>query len=218
MLRMGKTNLVKAGFQDRVGLVLGRGEQLPFADATFDAVTFTYLLRYVEDPEATLKELAGCLKPGGAIANLEFAVPPNPWWRAAWWCYTRWILPVAGFLSGGTGWWHVGRFLGPIIRLSYRRFSLDWTLRAWEHAGVGASSSSYESRRWSRNVGLPGELALHVLGSSSMNGISSTLPRFLRSRRRSKIGGRCFIRPTPCATFHLSLSPPGNARSTSFVS
>ena len=50
--------MVAAGRADRIALVLGQGEHLPFPDATFDALTFTYLLRYVADPAATIAELA----------------------------------------------------------------------------------------------------------------------------------------------------------------
>jgi demethylmenaquinone methyltransferase/2-methoxy-6-polyprenyl-1,4-benzoquinol methylase len=136
MLRQGQSNVEAAGLSERISLVLGRGEQLPFADATFDALTFTYLLRYVENPAATLAELARVVKPGGPIASLEFAVPTNPWWRVAWWLYTRAILPVAGYLAGGRAWWDVGRFLGPSISLHYRRYPVPWTVEAWKRAGI----------------------------------------------------------------------------------
>jgi demethylmenaquinone methyltransferase/2-methoxy-6-polyprenyl-1,4-benzoquinol methylase len=136
MLRTGQANVRNGGLEERIALVLARGEQLPFPDATFDALTFTYLLRYVTDPGATMKELARVVKPGGPIANLEFAVPTQRGWRLAWWCYTRWILPVAGYLTGGKGWWDVGRFLGPSISKHYKNYPVDWTLRAWEHAGI----------------------------------------------------------------------------------
>ena len=59
----------------RVELVHAEAEELPFEDASFDAVTFTYLLRYVDDPAATMRELARVLKPGGRMASLEFGVP-----------------------------------------------------------------------------------------------------------------------------------------------
>jgi demethylmenaquinone methyltransferase/2-methoxy-6-polyprenyl-1,4-benzoquinol methylase len=136
MLREGQSNVRAAGFDQRVALVLSRGEQLPFADATFDALTFTYLLRYVEDPKATMKELARVVKPGGAIASLEFNVPKSRGWHAAWWFYTRAVLPVAGYVTGGKGWWDVGRFLGPSISTHYKSYPVDWTINAWEHAGI----------------------------------------------------------------------------------
>lgn len=136
MLRGGVANVATAGLHDRIGLLLGRGEQLPFADATFDALTFTYLLRYVADPTATLVELARVVKPGGSIASLEFAVPTAPWWRVAWWGYTRLVLPVAGAIVGGRAWFRVGRFLGPSISTHYRNFPVDWTVAAWQRAGI----------------------------------------------------------------------------------
>lgn len=136
MLRQGAENVVAAGESERIQLVLGRGEQLPFPDASFDALTFTYLLRYVEDPAATLAELARVVKPGGAISSLEFLLPPNAVWRGAWFCYTRLVLPAAGYLTGGEEWWKVGRFLGPNISNHYRRFPVAWTERAWRDAGI----------------------------------------------------------------------------------
>ena len=79
MLRRGRANVdARRRWRPRVGLAVGRAEQLPFPDATFDALTFTYLLRYVADPAATLRELARVLKPGAPIASLEFLVPPQP--------------------------------------------------------------------------------------------------------------------------------------------
>ncbi|MEP7112521.1 MAG: class I SAM-dependent methyltransferase [Ilumatobacteraceae bacterium] len=150
MIGAGRDNIAVAGLQDRIGLILGRGEQLPFPDATFDALTFTYLLRYVADPAATLAELARVVKPGGPIASLEFSVPTAPWWRIAWWCYTRIILPIAGWLTGGRAWYRVGRFLGPSISTHYREYSVDWTVAAWKDAGV----DHVETRRMSLGGGL----------------------------------------------------------------
>ena len=58
--------------------VLGRAEELPFGDETFDALTVTYLLRYVDDPGETLAELVRVVRPGGVVSSLEFGVPPKP--------------------------------------------------------------------------------------------------------------------------------------------
>ena len=94
MLARGQENVAEAGMSERISLVAGRAEQLPFPDGTFDALTFTYLLRYVDDPQATLGELARVVKPGGAVASLEFLLPPSRFWRFWWWLYTR-IAPPA---------------------------------------------------------------------------------------------------------------------------
>ena len=135
MLEQGRRAIERRGVADRIQLVNGRAEQLPFADATFDALTFTYLLRYVHDPEEALRELARVVKPGGVIANMEFLVPQSRFWRFWWWGFTRLVLPVGGFLAGGRAWFEVGRFLGPNISAHYKKYPLDWTVRAWERAG-----------------------------------------------------------------------------------
>jgi demethylmenaquinone methyltransferase / 2-methoxy-6-polyprenyl-1,4-benzoquinol methylase len=135
MLQQGRRNVAGAGLSDRIRLLAGRAEQLPFADASFDALTFTYLLRYVPDPQATLRELARVVKPGGTVASLEFCLPPSPFWRAAWWLYTRLLLPAGGWLTGGREWFVVGRFLGPNISRHYRRYPVSWTVAAWQRAG-----------------------------------------------------------------------------------
>jgi demethylmenaquinone methyltransferase / 2-methoxy-6-polyprenyl-1,4-benzoquinol methylase len=135
MLGQGRRRVAAAGMSDRVVLVAGRAEQLPFPDAYFDALTFTYLLRYVRDPQATLTELARVLKPGGTMASLEFAVPSGAVWGPAWWAYTRLLLPAGGLLLGGREWYRVGRFLGPNISAHYRRYPVSWTVQAWQKAG-----------------------------------------------------------------------------------
>lgn len=146
MLARGKANVDSQGRSGRIHLVRGRGEQLPFPDASFDALAFTYLLRYVGDPAATLAELARVVRPGGTMASLEFHVPPLPVWRPLWWGYTRLLLPLAGAVLGGREWYDVGRFLGPSISLHYRRFPLPWTMAAWAEAGFEAVGARLMSR------------------------------------------------------------------------
>jgi demethylmenaquinone methyltransferase / 2-methoxy-6-polyprenyl-1,4-benzoquinol methylase len=135
MLARGEENVAEAGMGDRISLVAGRAEQLPFPDGAFDALTFTYLLRYVEDPQGTLRELARVVRPGSAVASLEFLLPPSRFWRFWWWLYTRLVLPLAGWLTGGREWFRVGRFLGPNISQHYRAYPLSWTAEAWHRAG-----------------------------------------------------------------------------------
>jgi demethylmenaquinone methyltransferase/2-methoxy-6-polyprenyl-1,4-benzoquinol methylase len=119
----------------RVELVAGQAERLPFADATFDALTFTYLLRYVDDPPATMRELARVLRPGGRIASLEFGVPPRAVPRLAWRFYTAVGLPTLGRLFSRE-WAEVGRFLGPSIAGFYARHPLPAIVSYWHAAGL----------------------------------------------------------------------------------
>ncbi|HAC44766.1 MAG TPA: bifunctional demethylmenaquinone methyltransferase/2-methoxy-6-polyprenyl-1,4-benzoquinol methylase [Chloroflexi bacterium] len=136
MLAIGRLRVDAAGLDGRIDLEAARAEELPFAEGTFDAISFTYVLRYVGDPAATIGELARTLRPGGVMAGLDFFVPSNPFWHAAWWLYTRVVLPVAGLLLGGRAWWDVGRFLGPNISGHYRRWPLRRLLDAWDAAGM----------------------------------------------------------------------------------
>jgi len=116
-------------------VVEGRAERLPFPDASFDHVTFTYLLRYVDDPAAVMRELARVVKPGGHIASLEFALPGGLW-RPLWWLYTRVGLPIAGRVVSAK-WSAVGAFLGPSIERFYRRHPQAAVDRYWREAGLG---------------------------------------------------------------------------------
>ncbi|MEA2151875.1 MAG: demethylmenaquinone methyltransferase / 2-methoxy-6-polyprenyl,4-benzoquinol methylase, partial [Solirubrobacteraceae bacterium] len=119
----------------RVELVEGQAERLPFADGSFDALTFTYLLRYVDDPAATMGELARVVRPGGRVASLEFGEPPMLPARAAWRFYTAVGLPVLGRLASRE-WAEVGRFLGPSIRGYYARHPLERIAGYWREAGL----------------------------------------------------------------------------------
>ena len=121
-------------FGDSVELVEASATEMPFAAATFDHLTFTYLLRYVDDPGATLAELARVVRPGGTVASLEFCVPAGVW-RPLWDLYVSVGLPTAGRLIS-PGWNEVGRFLGPSIRTFYERYPLARQLDLWRAAGI----------------------------------------------------------------------------------
>lgn len=136
MLERGRERVRDAGLDNRIRLQVARAEELPFPDGHFDAVSFTYLLRYVADPTSTVAELVRVLRPGGGLASLDFYVPPNPFWRLAWRGYTRKLLPAGGLVLGGRGWSEVGRFLGPNIESFYRRWPLDRIFEAWRIAGM----------------------------------------------------------------------------------
>jgi len=131
-----------------VNLVEGDAESLPFPEASFDALTFTYLLRYVSDPGATLRELARVVRPGGSVAGLEFAVPRRPW-RPLWELYVRVGLPVAGRVIS-PGWARVGDFLGSSIRDFYERWPEQRLLELWRGAGI----ADVRSRRLSLGGGI----------------------------------------------------------------
>jgi demethylmenaquinone methyltransferase / 2-methoxy-6-polyprenyl-1,4-benzoquinol methylase len=123
------------GLAQRVSLVRGEAERLPFGDEEFDHLTFTYLLRYVEDPGPTMAELARVVRPGGRIASLEFAVPPHMLWRFAWKFYTRVGLPALGRLVSRE-WAYTGRFLAESIPGFYERYPIERVVELWQQAGI----------------------------------------------------------------------------------
>jgi demethylmenaquinone methyltransferase/2-methoxy-6-polyprenyl-1,4-benzoquinol methylase len=131
-----------------VRLVEASAERLPFPDESFDGLTFTYLLRYVDDPSATLRELVRVVRPGGTVASLEFALPRGVW-RLLWELYVRTLLPAAG-RAISPGWGRVGTFLGPSIRDLYRRIPEERLLELWRAAGI----ADVHSRRLSLGGGI----------------------------------------------------------------
>jgi demethylmenaquinone methyltransferase/2-methoxy-6-polyprenyl-1,4-benzoquinol methylase len=136
MLVAARERLSARGVAQRVELVRGEAERLPFPDAAFDGLTVSYLLRYVEDPGATLAELARVVRPGGTLASLEFGVPPWPPARWAWRLYTGVVLPAAGLVAGGWPWWRAGRFLHRSIPDLYARHPMPALLDLYRAAGL----------------------------------------------------------------------------------
>jgi demethylmenaquinone methyltransferase/2-methoxy-6-polyprenyl-1,4-benzoquinol methylase len=135
MLATGLVRTRRAGLDGRIRAVAGRAEVLPFADGSFDALTVTYLLRYVDDPAATIRELLRVVRPGGTVASMEFHVPPAAWARVLWRLYTRRVMPLVGRLVS-PAWAHTGRFLGPSIEGFYRDHPLTEQLEWWLAAGL----------------------------------------------------------------------------------
>jgi demethylmenaquinone methyltransferase / 2-methoxy-6-polyprenyl-1,4-benzoquinol methylase len=148
MLAAGRERVGRAGLSERVELREARAEALPFADGEFDALTFTYLLRYIDDVPATLRELVRVVRPGGTVAMLEFGLPRGAW-RPLWELYVRAGLPAAGAVVS-PGWHEVGRFLGPSIRGFWERWPEPRLIDAWREAGV----ADVGSRRLSLGGGI----------------------------------------------------------------
>src|SRR6185437_14280730 len=124
-----RERIAAAGLTDRIELVESEAERLPLAPGSVDALTHTYLVRYVDDPAAVLRTLAAAIRPGGMMASLDFGVPAGAALHA-WRAYTRVGLPAAGALAG-PAWIRTGRFLGPSIEGFWRRHPLEAVLGMW---------------------------------------------------------------------------------------
>jgi demethylmenaquinone methyltransferase / 2-methoxy-6-polyprenyl-1,4-benzoquinol methylase len=148
MLAAGRERVEHAGLSEQIELREARAESLPFADGEFDALTFTYLLRYVDDVPGTLRELARVVRPGGTIAMLEFGLPHGVW-RPLWDLYVRVGLPAAGAVVSPS-WGGVGRFLGPSIRSFWSTWPEPRLLDTWREAGIG----DVDARRLSLGGGI----------------------------------------------------------------
>jgi demethylmenaquinone methyltransferase/2-methoxy-6-polyprenyl-1,4-benzoquinol methylase len=135
MLETGRQRVHRAGLGDRIELVEGRAQALPYEDASFDGVTSTYFLRYVEDVPASVRELVRVARPGAPVGYLDFGVPPLPPARVAWEAYTRAGLPLAG-RAIGHGWLEVGQFLNGSIRRFADAYPPDRLGEVFREAGL----------------------------------------------------------------------------------
>jgi demethylmenaquinone methyltransferase/2-methoxy-6-polyprenyl-1,4-benzoquinol methylase len=149
MLAEARRSLAAAGLAGRVRLELGDAQRLAFEDASFDHVTGGYLLRYVDDPGATIAGLARVLRPGGRLALVDFGVPPGPAAHALWRLYVGVGLPALGALVS-PGWREVGLVLRRSIPDFYARYPLERQLADWREAGL----SDVRARRLSLGGGV----------------------------------------------------------------
>ena len=141
-------DVARRRFGDKVELVEAAADSLPFANDTFDHLTFTYLLRYVDDPGATLAELSRVVRAGGTVASLEFGVPGGLA-RSLWELYVGGVLPLAGRVLR-QGWREVGDFLGDSIRSYWAEYPIERQLKLWSAAGF----QNLEVRRLSLGGGV----------------------------------------------------------------
>ncbi len=102
MLAIARQKTVSAHFPlSTFHFQLGNAEQLPFGDASFDAVTCAFGIRNFVHLEQGLGEMVRVLKPGGRMAILELSTPDNPFVRFFYNIYTRRIIPWLGSCIAG---------------------------------------------------------------------------------------------------------------------
>jgi len=96
MLQVGQNKLDKKGLSKQVELIYGDGENLPFDDNSFDAITVAYGVRNFENLQVGLLEMNRVLKPGGKVVILEFSKPKKFPVKQAFSLYFSYILPTIG--------------------------------------------------------------------------------------------------------------------------
>ena len=89
---------------DALDLQFVRGDalHLPFSDRQFDVVTIGYGLRNLARIEDGLREMQRVIKPGGRLLILDFGKPSHSFWRALYYAYLRWMVPLFGRLFCGS--------------------------------------------------------------------------------------------------------------------
>lgn len=98
MLEVGKEKIKKLGLQDKITLQVADGENVPFPDNTFDAITISFGIRNFENVEKALVDLIRVLKPGGKLFILEFSKPRAFPIKQGYNFYSKYILPIWGKL------------------------------------------------------------------------------------------------------------------------
>lgn len=135
MIEVARRKVNASDMSNRIRILKGRAEDLPFHDASLDAVIFSYVLRYVEDVEATMREIIRVIKRDGQIIYLDFGIPTNPAIKAIYTVYARHILPLGGWL-GGQAWRATTEFLPSSIAKFYDENSIPQLIKMWDGLGL----------------------------------------------------------------------------------
>ena len=98
MLDIGKKKIEAKKLDTKIQMVLGDGENIPYADNYFDVITVAYGVRNFEHLEKGLSEILRTLKPGGQFIILETSVPTKFPFKQGYYVYTNFIMPTIGKL------------------------------------------------------------------------------------------------------------------------
>lgn len=98
MLEVGKKKIADRNLSNRIELLIGDSENLPFSDKSFDAVTVAFGVRNFENLERGLQEIYRVLKPGGMLVVLEFSRPRKFPFKHVYNFYFKFVLPKIGRL------------------------------------------------------------------------------------------------------------------------
>ena len=98
MLEVGKTKIEGKKLSNKIEMVLGDSENIPYNDNHFDAITVAFGIRNFENLEKGLSEIKRVLKPNGIFVILETSVPNKTPYKQGYSIYTKYILPLIGKL------------------------------------------------------------------------------------------------------------------------
>lgn len=98
MLEIGKQKIQAKNLNDKIQMVLGDGENIPYANDYFDVITVAYGVRNFENLKRGLAEILRVLKPGGQLLILETSVPTQFPFKQGYYVYTNFVMPMIGKL------------------------------------------------------------------------------------------------------------------------
>ncbi len=98
MLAVGKKKIAEKSLSDKIEMVVGDSENIPYPDNHFDAITVSFGIRNFETLEKGLEEIYRVLKPNGIFVILETSVPTKFPYKQGYRFYTKYILPLLGKL------------------------------------------------------------------------------------------------------------------------
>ena len=101
MLAVAHAKRARRGLADRITLVEGDAQHLPYRDGEMDAATIAFGIRNVPDRLAALREMARVVRPGGRVAILELGEPRSGFMAKAALFHTRHVVPRLGALLSG---------------------------------------------------------------------------------------------------------------------
>jgi len=96
MLAVGRKKIAREHLSERIDMIQGDSEALPFEDHCFDAITVAFGVRNFENLELGLSEILRVLKPGGLFVILETSVPTKFPFKQGYSAYTKYLLPLIG--------------------------------------------------------------------------------------------------------------------------
>ncbi|MCF6223530.1 MAG: bifunctional demethylmenaquinone methyltransferase/2-methoxy-6-polyprenyl-1,4-benzoquinol methylase UbiE [Flavobacteriaceae bacterium] len=96
MLNVGKKKIVTLNLEDKIDMILGDSENLPFSDHSFDAITVGFGVRNFENLEQGLNEIYRVLKPKGVFVVLETSQPTKFPIKQGFAFYSKSIIPTVG--------------------------------------------------------------------------------------------------------------------------
>ncbi len=98
MLEVGKQKIASQGLSDKIDMIIGDSEKMPFDDNSFDAITVAFGVRNFENLENGLAEILRVLKPKGRLVILETSVPTKTPYKQGFYLHSKLVLPTVGRL------------------------------------------------------------------------------------------------------------------------